>query len=418
MNTYLIIKNVDKRWLLFYAGLYFSLIISLILGENSTGGAIIDYTENKKISEHFSENFYKTFLSYDQYSTRHSPVFLIFLSFFKKFNLNDIFIRFIHMNLCLILPIYLFKSLNLVLKNKQIVLFLVSLVFISPTFRSLSVWPDSRVLGLAFFTISIYYYLKFSVENKFIYCFKNIFFLSLSAYLSPNFAVFAIFYFYKYFLFYKNNFNYLIYIIIINLILSTPAFIYLDTLETNFLLKTGATNLEPNTSYLFTNIFNKIMIISSIVFFYLFPFLLLKIIKYSKYRHSDLIVSLVLTLVCIYYFDYLFKYTGGGIFFKISYYFFNNNILFYFISFTSFLIIINLFRHKFENIILILLLIISNPQLTIYHKYYDPLLLILFFTLFHMKIDSQIMKDLKVKIVVFLYFFIFLIVNNLKSYVF
>ena len=302
MNTYLIIKNVDRKWLLLYASLYFSLIISLILGENSTGGAIVDYTNQKKISEDFSESFFKTFFGYDQYSTRHSPVLIIFLSFFEKLNLNDIFIRFIHLNLCLILPIYLFKSLNLVLKNKQIALFLVSLIFISPTFRSLSVWPDSRVMGLAFFTISIYYYLKFSVENKFSNCFKNIFFLSLSAYLSPNFAVFAIFYFYKYFLFYKNNLNYLIYIIVINLILSIPAFIYLNTLETNFLLKTAATNLEQNTSYLFNNIFNKIMLISSIVFFYLFPFLLLKIIKYSKYRHFDLIISSFLTLICIYYF--------------------------------------------------------------------------------------------------------------------
>ena len=59
---------------------YLSLIFSFVLGENSTGGAVLDYENQKKIVEKFSLNFSETFLNYDNYSTRHSPILLIFLS--------------------------------------------------------------------------------------------------------------------------------------------------------------------------------------------------------------------------------------------------------------------------------------------------------------------------------------------------
>ena len=141
------ILEQSSNWLSLFFLLYLSLIASLFLGENSTGGAIIDYTNQKKISKDFSLNFLDTLMNYDKYTTRHSPILIIFLSFFEKLNFSDLLIRFIHLNACLILPIYFFKSLKLVIKDKIIIFFLVSLIFISPTFRTLAVWPDSRNLG-------------------------------------------------------------------------------------------------------------------------------------------------------------------------------------------------------------------------------------------------------------------------------
>ena len=38
-----------------------------------------------------------------------------------------------------------------------------SLIFLSPTFRSLAIWPDSRLFGLILFAMSIYYFLKFII---------------------------------------------------------------------------------------------------------------------------------------------------------------------------------------------------------------------------------------------------------------
>jgi len=67
----------------FYLVLYLSIIIGFILSENSTGGAIIDYLNQKKAVKDFSDDFLNTLLNYDKYSTRHSPVFNINLLNFK-----------------------------------------------------------------------------------------------------------------------------------------------------------------------------------------------------------------------------------------------------------------------------------------------------------------------------------------------
>jgi len=412
--------DLKQKWTFFFIILYLSLLVSFYFGENSTGGAFIDYFNQKKISEDFSKNFFDTFFNYDKYSTRHSPVLIIFLSIFEKIDLNDFLIRFIHLNLSLILPIYLFKTLNKIINEKNIVFFLVSLIFISPTFRSLAIWPDSRILGLSFFVISIYEFIKFRKNRKYISCLKNIFFLSISAYLSPNFALFAIFYFLEFFSYYKNNLKYLLQIILLNIFLSLPAFFFLFSLETNFLIKTAIVSSESQENLIFKNPFNKILLIPTIIFFYLIPFYFFKIFSFKIERENLvklILLSSILFLICTFFFDYKYEFTGGGIFFKSSYFVFKNNYLFYVVSFISIIFLINLINFDLKNFILILILFLSNPQFTIYHKYYDPLMIILFFTLFNIKFDINNFQKNKNFIFIFLYFLIFLIMNIYKSYV-
>ena len=50
-----------------YLFLYLTLITGFLLNEDSTGGAFIDYTSQKNISQDFSNNFLTTLLNYDQY---------------------------------------------------------------------------------------------------------------------------------------------------------------------------------------------------------------------------------------------------------------------------------------------------------------------------------------------------------------
>ena len=84
MQKYDLDNNYFKKEIVFFFVLYSSLIISFILGENSTGGAIIDYNNQKSISSKFNEDFLNTLLNYDNFSTRHSPILIIFLSFLEK----------------------------------------------------------------------------------------------------------------------------------------------------------------------------------------------------------------------------------------------------------------------------------------------------------------------------------------------
>ena len=104
----------------------------------------------------------------------------------------------------------------------------------------------------------------------------------------------------------------------LNLILALPAY-YIFVLDINFLNKTAAINFNEGEKIFFNNIFNDILITFTIIFFYFLPFLIEKIIKFEKvYRLDDLIFSLILFSVCVYFFNY--NYSGGGIFFKISYF--------------------------------------------------------------------------------------------------
>ena len=139
-----------------------------------------------------------------------------------------------------------------------------------------------------------------------------------------------------------------------------------------------------------------------------------KSIKLNYWNIKIAILSFIIILILGYFFDYNYNLTGGGIFFKISYFLAENNYLFFIVCFFSIIFILNIMKMEIKNSILIILLILSNPQYTIYHKYYDPLLLIIFFTLFNFNINlSKINLKLNSSII-YLFFISFLLISNFK----
>ena len=190
--------KLSHKSIIFFITLYFSLILGFYFGEDTTGGAYFNYLNQKEIVKDFSSDFLNTFLTYDNHHHRHSPIFPIYLSIFEKFNLDDVTIRFIHLQIALICLLFFYQTLKVKFKNiNNNHLFLFSLIFLlSPTIRSLAIWPDSRIYGLTFFIISIYFYLLFEREKKFKFVIGNIFALALSSYISPNFSVFSLFFLY------------------------------------------------------------------------------------------------------------------------------------------------------------------------------------------------------------------------------
>jgi len=417
MRIFRFINNDFYIYLLLFLILYLSLIVGFFFDEDSTGGAFVDYQNQKGVTLDFAINFKDTLFNYDSYTTRHSPILIIFLSFLEKIKISDSFIRVIHLHMVLFLPLGFFLCLKEKFKfiNNYYLSLLTGLIFLSPTFRSLSIWPDSRVLGLTVFVFSIYYYLKFSEDNRLQNCLMNIFLCALSSYISPNFSVFSIFFIYKYCQAY-NFFSYkILLIIILNITLSIPAIYFILILDINFLFKPAVIGLEDTNKIFFTNYSNQILLISSIVFFYYLPFLVTKIIKinFDKILFY-FVLSLALSLSLFLLFDYKYEYTGGGIFFKISHYFFSNNILFFIIAFISILVILNLFQKKIDTIFLFFLLLLSNPQVSIYHKYYDPFLLILLFTVFDLDLNIKKLKNKNIMSFLYLYFFGFLLLSYLK----
>ena len=116
----------------------------------------------------------------------------------------------------------------------------------------------------------------------------------------------------------------------------------------------------------------------------------------------------------MFFYSYEPNFTGGGIFFQLSNLIFKNNFLFFLISVISILLFISLWSINIDNKLILFCLIVSNPQLTIYHKYFDPLLIILFFLLFDFNLNIKKIINFYFLRSLYLFYTSFLILNYLK----
>ena len=178
--------------------LYCSLLFGFYFGENSSGGAYPDFIMRMGVIQNFKIDFLNTFLNYDNSPDRHSPIILIIISSLNNLGLDLNTIRFLHLNFLPLLILISYKCLVLKFPNndKNIIFFICCVFFLSPTLRSTAIWPDSRIFGLVLFMFSVYYFLRFQNDHKFKNCIINNILLILSAYVSPNFSIFFLYFFF------------------------------------------------------------------------------------------------------------------------------------------------------------------------------------------------------------------------------
>ena len=215
-----------------------------------------------------------------------------------------------------------------------------------------------------------------------------IFFTILSSYIYPSFSVFYLYFFLKICLLIKNKY-YIAALLIYSIVLSIPCLIYLFYIDI-FEIFNSAQGL--NTSWIQSlNISNKILIISTIILYLLLPILNFKLLFYNilETNRKILLTIMVFCLISFYFFNFPYGVWGGGFFYKVSNILFNNNILFFISAFLSIIFLYLLAQKKIENYLLLILLILYNPQLTIYVKYFDPLILIVFLTLFNFDLNKH-----------------------------
>ena len=173
--------------------------INWFYGENVTTGPKADFFHTWKGAMEFNDDFLFSLLNFDQINhyTRVSPIYLLIVStinkFFQSVELTRFFLFFI-LTFCQILFYKILKKIYFpnITRNKKILFCLSCIIFISPSFRSNIIWPESAMLGLLFFLVGLYYFFKnqIKIENRNI--FLNIFFVALAAYIRPSFALFSV----------------------------------------------------------------------------------------------------------------------------------------------------------------------------------------------------------------------------------
>jgi len=396
--------------------LYFSLIVGLYYGEDSLGAAFTDYKALKHLNEKFHNNFMFSLLNYNDFGHRQSPFLYILGSI--TYDFGELGRRIFFLHVYLLIPIYFYKSLKIKFKDvsKDYLKLFALIILLFPTFRSYSIWTDPHLLGILFFIISIFYYLKFTTNVRpFKNALLNTFFLSLAAYSSPNFGVFVI-YFYlefskKFFLSKK-----ILIISLLNIILSIPFFVYLFYLDVNFIFDNKFYNLSHN-AFSLENLSNKIIIIISIFLFYLFPLILTNVNK-TKFELPKLTYKFIFSILIFFYIVYLFDFSssyeitnsGGGFFYNLSNLLLNNNILLFILCFFTYIYLLEIFRLDKSNLILFLCLIFSHPQMTMWQANFSPTILFLLLLLFNNVITKNNL-NLKTITISYFYFSIYLISN-------
>jgi hypothetical protein len=396
-------NNIYQRNIIIFLFLYSTLILGFFFNEDSLGGAIHDYKYHLPIVLSFKNNISDTLLIYgsNEMIARNSPFFYIILGTVFKFSQNIDVIRFVNVHIILIIIIFFYKSLKIKFYYiKKEILYLISIaLFLSPTLRSLSIWPYPLIYAILFFTISIYFFLKFEKDKKdnYKYALLNTLFLAISSYFTPNFCFFSIFFFFKFLQKYK--FTRRIYtLIILNLLLALPAFLFVinkkffffdyDVANINFIDK--------------INVANKIILISTIIFFHLSPFLFI-IIKKVTLLKKNLLSIVIIFFISVIFFNFPKEYNGGGgILFHLSNFLTKNNYLLFFIFFISLIYLNEATQRSKYNNLLVILLIPYNLQFTIYHKYFEPIIFIIFFLLSEKIINKGYFKYKNI-----LYFYIF-----------
>ena len=384
---------IKKKYQVIVFALYLSLSLGLFLGEDFLGGAAIDYSKilTNKLSI-FKEDLLYYFKNYKELNLRHSPIFQVIHIFFLNTFKNDLVFRLINIHVNLLIIVFFYLSLKIKLKKNLVILSAV--LFILPSFRSYSIWPDSFLFGFFFFIISIYLSQKFLVcdeKKKCYYAYLNIFSLSIASYISPNFAPFSIFYFYIFFDYFKVSKN-LLKIIFLNCILSLPAFFYIFIMDNNFLDFDGSTWVKNHSTLSLTNIINKIIILPTIFIIYFIPFLIIDFkstiifistrINKLNYFHYFLILLPIISFNQLSYEEINNALQGGGLFYNLLKSFNFLELFLSIISSISILIILLFLIDNLKSKIFIFCLVLSNPQLTIYSMYFDLILITCIFLFF------------------------------------
>ena len=399
-------KNVfsSKSGSLLFLLCTISLFVGLYFNEDAGGGGTrADFINTWGYVQALKQNI---FIDSSKW-TRLLPLHYLFISFLGSIIKNEFLLRGTYCLISLLVP-YLFY-LNLKLKypkiNKNILLSLASIVLILPYYRSSSIWPNPHVTALIFFLLSTYFFIKWEAKKNFKIDFHLILHIIVLAIAVYTRRYYVIFFLYFIVCFFKNlKFSDFTVICLLILLLSLPGFwiIY----QYPYYLTNSGFSLK---------FYNSILINSSIMSFYLIPLLLPALLGNFKIEFKNkkfYIISFVIIAAVVFFMSLFFSYNprlGGGYILKLSNLLIDGNILFYLSSVIGFFIMFYISKENLLNLFMIFLIFLIFSNQMILQKYFEPMLIFIFFLIFHSKIPEKFLRNSKNIIFLYSYISIFLI---------
>ena len=382
-----------------------TLFVSFFLNEDGTGGGARGDFE---VTYGFILALQDNLLSDPKdWTLVHTPLHFIILSFVTRIISNTDLLRLLFCLFSSLIPIFFFLAITSSEKNKSLktnIIILSSIILFIPSFRYASIWANDLITSLFFFILSIYFFKKWEInKKKFIdkNSFFQIFFLVLATYTRQYFAVFFLYFLFRYFLFF--SYKEFIKLFLICVISSVPVFYYTYLFPE---LLTG-----QHISYKAISYF--VLGNSSIMSITLLPIIILNLI-YKNITFKKLLLPSLFSfiIVAILSFNFNpFNWQGGGVNYMISNKVFNNNIFFYITSFVTLTAFIYISKENRENILILIILLFMFFSMQVYQRYYEPMFFIIFFTLVKTNLIDIFYRKLAPLLCLLFYFVIYYLIT-------
>ena len=391
-------NNKDKIIFIFSV---FLLFLSFYYNEDGTGGGAKGDFE---VTFGFILALQENLLSDPKdWTLVHTPLHFIILSFVTRIISDTDLLRLLFCIFSLSLPLIFFSSL-LVSKVENVlrsnVLILSTIILFIPSFRYTSIWANDLITSLFFFILSIYFFKKWE-KNKKNFIDKNslfqIIFLVLATYTRQYFAVFFLYFLFRYFLIF--NLKEFIKIFLLCAFSSLPVLYYTYLFPE---LLTG-----QHISYKAINYFllGNLSIMSNTIF----PVFILNLF-YKKIELKRLYFSSLISIITIFILSINFDpigWKGGGVNYLISNKLLGNNFFFYLSSFFTLTTFIYISLENKENILILIILTFMFFSMQVYQRYYEPMFFIILFTMIKTNLINIFLNRFSAVLCLLLYFVIY-----------
>jgi len=391
----------NKKFYIIYLFFSCSLILEFFLSLDLLGGARSDFYTTFKLVHEIKSNF-----NIVNNNINHFPTHYLILALIDLFFNNENKTRLVYLFFSLTIPIIFYRCLILKYKNiDKINLFLAAcIIFLLPAYRSSAIWANLHITAIFFYICALYFFLIYEKNNykKKTHLILLITFLFLAIYTRLDFlfvycAIVLV-------IFFKLSKKKKYFLISYSFFLTIPILIILFNYKHLLLAKT----YNDRYALFSLNYFNSIVINASFIFLYIFPIAIRNILKiisinsFLKKKIISIILSILLCIIIFPYFNYNESY-GGGAIFKISNMILGDKKILFFCVIISFYIIFYLSLFSCRNFIFFFLFFITYNSQYLMQKYIEPLLFILFYTMFNYENNFKLF-DKKIIVLTYIFF--------------